>query len=257
MRQGAGGNRWWIAGLTAAVVLMCATAPAPAGRQDLRRQLCGPGSCQSCHHIEPAFSRPVGVVPSMQTPPHLVLVNGTMTCTTCHGLHRRRGRDAGPADAPDPALDPGLCLECHTPVRGGMDELHAATLGRAHLLGPGASRASSRGTSWPASPDPESRSCLECHDGALARIPGIRTGPAGPVSAARFLVGRHPIGVEQRPRGAGDHLVPAHILDPRIRLFDGRVGCGSCHNPYGDNEALLVMSNEASALCLSCHNFSR
>ncbi|MHC4317018.1 MAG: cytochrome c3 family protein [Planctomycetota bacterium] len=48
-------------------------------------------------------------------------------------------------------------------------------------------------------------------------------------------------------------LKPAASLDRRIRLFDNRVGCGSCHSPFADDEALLVMSNLRSRLCLSCH----
>jgi predicted CXXCH cytochrome family protein len=42
-------------------------------------------------------------------------------------------------------------------------------------------------------------------------------------------------------------------MDPRIWLFEGRVGCGSCHSPFAGGEALLVMSNVGSRLCLSCH----
>ncbi len=253
MGHGAGSNRWWIGGLGALAVLMCAMAPAPAEREGSGRLRCGPADCRSCHHIEPDLSHPIDVVPSMWTPPHLVLENGTMTCVTCHG---HRSGDAAGGPVTDPARDPGLCAACHDPVRGDARQIHAASLGRAHLLAPGTSGAQRlRGPSWPGEFDAESQACLECHDGTLARIPGIRTGPRGPASAARLLGGRHPIGVEQRPRGAGDNLVPAHTLDPRIRLFDGRVGCGSCHNPYSGHEAMLVMSNQASALCLTCHDF--
>jgi len=36
-------------------------------------------------------------------------------------------------------------------------------------------------------------------------------------------------------------------------LFDGKVGCLSCHNPYGDKKYSLVMENKRSGLCLACH----
>ena len=39
-----------------------------------------------------------------------------------------------------------------------------------------------------------------------------------------------------------------------IRLFAGSVQCASCHNPHDpDNLPFLAVSNNASALCTSCH----
>ena len=43
------------------------------------------------------------------------------------------------------------------------------------------------------------------------------------------------------------------VLDKRIRLFNGKVGCGSCHNPYSKNAKFLVIETEGGRLCLSCH----
>ena len=68
----------------------------------------------------------------------------------------------------------------------------------------------------------------------------------------------HPVGVRYRRdagRRSGSPLVPLDAVDPRIRLFDDRVGCGSCHSPYSTRDDQLVMSNERSRLCLSCHDF--
>ncbi|MHC4235770.1 MAG: cytochrome c3 family protein, partial [Planctomycetota bacterium] len=41
----------------------------------------------------------------------------------------------------------------------------------------------------------------------------------------------------------------------RIRLFDGKVECSSCHDPHDsyDQPYLLVMPNDESQLCMSCH----
>jgi predicted CXXCH cytochrome family protein len=36
-------------------------------------------------------------------------------------------------------------------------------------------------------------------------------------------------------------------------LFDGNLGCGSCHSAYSKEPHLLVMNNRGSKLCLSCH----
>ena len=48
-------------------------------------------------------------------------------------------------------------------------------------------------------------------------------------------------------------LMPPATLGRRIRLFDGKAGCRSCRNLYSVEKKLLVMSNERSGLCLSCH----
>jgi predicted CXXCH cytochrome family protein len=69
--------------------------------------------------------------------------------------------------------------------------------------------------------------------------------------------GSHPIGVvydDARGRqGAKTDLKPIAMVDRRIRFFNGKVGCGSCHNPYSTIEKRLVMSDRGSELCLACH----
>ena len=100
--------------------------------------------------------------------------------------------------------------------------------------------------------DVESKDCLSCHDGTVARDVGIR---ASEVSEGSH-VSSHPVGVPQEPRLGRKSIapmVPAVAVNHRVRLFDGNVGCGSCHSLYSREEKLLVMSNFRSALCLSCH----
>jgi predicted CXXCH cytochrome family protein len=74
-----------------------------------------------------------------------------------------------------------------------------------------------------------------------------------PVDAA----GAHPVGggttLSDPRRQEQSRLVSVASLDQRIRLFDKAVGCGSCHSVYSKNAQLLVMSNDKSRLCLSCH----
>lgn len=70
------------------------------------------------------------------------------------------------------------------------------------------------------------------------------------------MPGEHPIGVRMMA-GRGNleegELRSPTSLDPRVRLFDGRVGCGSCHSIYAPGRNKLVMPNERSALCTACH----
>ena len=70
-------------------------------------------------------------------------------------------------------------------------------------------------------------------------------------------MGNHPIGIDYeaartRP-GRKTDLRPMSAVDPRIKFFDGKVGCGSCHDPFIDTDNDLVMTNRGSALCFACH----
>jgi predicted CXXCH cytochrome family protein len=58
----------------------------------------------------------------------------------------------------------------------------------------------------------------------------------------RMEEGEHPVGVVQKPETA-------------LPLYDGRVGCLTCHEPHGrgGNHAMLRLPPES--LCSACHNF--
>jgi len=106
--------------------------------------------------------------------------------------------------------------------------------------------------------DPISSKCVSCHDGAYASSISIR---AGTWSHSSELMtndeGTHPIGTDYESarlsRGKKTDLRPIDLVDRRIQFFDGKVGCGSCHDPYSNTEKNLVMSDKNSQLCLSCH----
>lgn len=218
----------------------------------------GDGACVSCHAIDAAFSHPVGFMPGRSLPEAMPLQNGRMTCLTCHeddaGAHTRvRGRG-------DPMLRLGLegralCLSCHESSPFSKTGGHSMAVSKAHLIWahdkPDRAVRGARGGL-----DAESSSCLECHDGTIASAVGTKR--AGAEIASFGANQTHPVGVPFRDRSGKDRsldmrLVSPHTLDPRIRLFDGSVGCGSCHSMYSPHENKLVMSNQRSALCLSCH----
>lgn len=209
----------------------------------------GESRCADCHAQVGTLSHPVDVQPSMTVPANLPLDQGRMVCTTCHDVEAGRGPALLREDSESTIA---LCAQCHDRGRGDRAEAHALGTARAHLDGPREGIRSGRGGTRL---DQESESCMSCHDGTVASPGSVRTGPAGPMNAMRLIGGQHPIGAVQRPRGVDDNLVHASRLDPVVRLFDGRVGCGSCHSPYAGDGALLVMSNERSRLCLECHDF--
>jgi predicted CXXCH cytochrome family protein len=80
----------------------------------------------------------------------------------------------------------------------------------------------------------------------------------GRSSTFKDVLSEHPVGVSMenlqsaRPNPEPMMHAPA-IIDSRIKLFDNRVGCTSCHSPFSGEAKLLVMSNRNSNLCLSCH----
>ncbi|QOJ03257.1 MAG: hypothetical protein HRU71_07040 [Planctomycetia bacterium] len=146
-----------------------------------------------------------------------------------------------------------LCLTCHTPegMTDGAARPPADRLPRAAaVLAQDADRELDR----------HSLVCLGCHDGVIAT--DVFT-TAHAARLARFEPGEersaalagHPIGgryPSDHPRYRATNAV---TRDGRIRLPEGRVQCVSCHDPHhaGGHPAMLVKSNERSALCLSCH----
>lgn len=207
-----------------------------------------PGTCASCHHFDPALTHPVNVRPTMMTPAHLPLQDGRMTCITCH----EAGQDHSSTQAAVGIRGedgPGLCLECHSGAPANDRAGHGARVGKAHFVPelPFGKRSQSAGI------DAESQSCMSCHDGATASEAGSH--------AVRHsdsdMPADHPIGVQMastKARGDSDfRLANPRSLDRRVRLFNGAVGCGSCHTPYSKEANQLVISNRGSRLCLTCH----
>lgn len=221
-------------------------------------------NCTSCHRTDAVFSHPVNINPSMSVPAHLPLENGKITCLTCH--ESQAGTvEHGASPRGDSLLrtrGPGwkLCEECHSSMSADVSAMHAMNLGQAHLRwddssSQNQSKLSQAFTS--SNLDPESTSCLSCHDGSVAKDIGYQV----PTSASRFKSsipnGSHPIGITYaNSRDSSETpLRPQSFLDSRIRLFDNRLGCGSCHSLYSPHKDKLVMENDMSRLCLSCHDF--
>jgi len=106
-----------------------------------------------------------------------------------------------------------------------------------------------------------SRMCLSCHDGNTARdtfgdeIGGLTMPARSRIAADGDLRTNHPVGVRY-PIGERKYQPLSRVEQSgAIRLFDGRVECSSCHDPHNsyDQSYLLVMPNDESQLCMSCH----
>jgi predicted CXXCH cytochrome family protein len=131
-----------------------------------------------------------------------------------------------------------FCITCH-----GINE-------KGHIVFENVHQGSYQVTDLGGSLDTYSLQCVECHDSRLYKPFG-----AGTWEHLTFPRFKHPVGVSlreiaaKRPR---EFNSPAG-LPPETRLFDGKIGCGTCHNGYSKEKNMLVMNNYRSRLCMTCH----
>ena len=128
---------------------------------------------------------------------------------------------------------------------------------------------SSTSIARPGQPTGASLLCLSCHDGTIAlgdvlsrttRIGmagGATTMPAGNSNLGTDLSDDHPISFAYTATLAatrGELANPA-ALTGKVKLdAGGQLQCTSCHDPHDDtNGKFLVVPNQASALCQTCH----
>ncbi|MBI4685662.1 MAG: cytochrome c3 family protein [Nitrospirae bacterium] len=211
-------------------------------------------SCRECHEdvFEEGYMHPVDVSPqNVRIPADMPLSNyGHVTCSTCHDIHSPY---LTPYGAPSRYLrryETGrkFCDVCHK----GMMKGHKGTLGEAHF------RSKYIVTSPSQEIDSTSKNCISCHDGSFSQSATIKAGTW--THGKDFIqhdMGSHPIGIDYESarvtRGRKTDLKPMGMVDRRIRFFNGKIGCGSCHDPYSSLKGKLVMSDEQSRLCLACH----
>ena len=216
-------------------------------------QLC----TDACHRtvLTQGYMHPVNVAPrKVSVPVDLPLsLTGEIVCSTCHDIHvdyrtpygelshfLRRG-ERGKA----------FCRICHKKT-GSPGAGHGAYLGEAHFQSRYVVTDSSQEL------DGMSKNCISCHDGSFASSPTIM---AGSWVHEKSLIandrGSHPIGIDYEAcrarRGRKTDLKPIPAVDWRIHFFQGKLGCGSCHDPYSLIPKKLVMSDKHSQLCFSCH----
>jgi len=199
--------------------------------------------CVLCHAIdEPTFSHPTDVRPTFAIPADLPLENGRLTCITCH--RDDSASHAVSRDVHDGFLrgaTPGhvFCAQCHLQADGQSNRAHAISVGRAHLSWGDSVSASS--ATDPSGLERENHNCLSCHDGSVGQDIGVS----------------HPVAIDYTAKwpttGRPGRLTPVERLDPRLRLFDNKLACGTCHSVYAREPKLLVMANDRSQICRGCH----
>lgn len=89
--------------------------------------------------------------------------------------------------------------------------------------------------------------CITCHDGLTAPTAHFCTVECGFGTS-------HSVFKEYPPMSKENSYIPAESLQEKgIRLFDGKVSCVSCHDLRKTTKFHLIMDNNGSALCFSCH----
>ncbi len=204
--------------------------------------------CSRCHRMTERLSHPVGVPPQKPVALQRFLdAQGRLSCITCHDTHKEDKEALGTAAVAGllrgHATGRSFCFSCHNDEILGANWRHKLSVSYAHASG----RLEESGSG---SLDPYSVECLSCHDGVISKTESFE------ISAGDFQHGiglSHPVGVEYPQMSPKNDFIARDALGDEVRLFDGKVGCLSCHTPYGKEKGFLVKNNRGSALCLSCH----
>lgn len=205
--------------------------------------------CDACHQMNMNASHPVGVKPNKPIAMQSYLdAQGRLTCLTCHDVHKENKDIYGDNELKGllrgHASGRAFCYTCHNEDMLKMDWRHTNAINYAHMSDQLLQHNDG------ALLDTFSVECLSCHDGVISHMTDI----APRAGDFRHGIGlSHPIGVEYPMISVRHDFVDINTLPSGIKLFDGKVGCLSCHNPYGGKKNLLVMDNKGSALCLGCH----
>ena len=213
-----------------------------------------------CHEFDLSVSHPLGVKPSGKTPSSMPLdQNSRLTCLSCHDeLGRSDETLANPHFLRQPP-DRNLCASCHQTLgRSIKDKAHWQFTTKAHLVvDNNFSGALFNALTTDAKNiqgiDPESYNCIRCHDGQATILQNdfLLLGS----KKNRQNHANHPIGMNYQNKLSRKRaeFQPQRAMNPDIRFVNGQVGCGSCHNMYGNNPKKLAVRNDRDALCKSCH----
>jgi len=222
-------------------------------------QLC---TDSSCHDFDSMLNHPVGIKPKGVIPANMPLdSHSRITCLTCHDSSEP-AYDLSDTDSSRKRLlhrptDIQFCSTCHMKMGGSaLEQVHWRFSTRAHLGSINPQTALSDSSErFVGGIDTESRTCLSCHEDITVTMPADNE-TVRQKKARWKNMSDHPIGMDYQytaMRKFGSYNFPL-TGDQRIRLFNGRLGCGSCHSLYARMENNLVVRNERSALCRKCHN---
>lgn len=200
-------------------------------------------ACETCHSgIRETQSHPTDLYPTLEIPMDMPLTEGRLTCLTCHYAHPKKKKQFIKKRYFLRRLvrGPLFCSTCHE-----IDE-------KGHLVSEIVHTGSYKITNPSVRLDKITLECISCHDTYITE--SADNIGAGIWNHSGKL--NHPIGASYVDISFRDShgYRPADMLSKEISLFDGKIGCGTCHNIYSKLRFMLVMDNRKARLCLECHN---
>ncbi|MGC2424020.1 MAG: cytochrome c3 family protein [Nitrospirota bacterium] len=226
--------------------------------------------CLKCHTELNAISHYVNAASKSTYDPTFPVVDPTLlTCATCHDPHMAFVNAT--TGAKTYLLRAGVsgkafCAKCHgkidplgyTDCRAAMDKAHGFskfttvgvftyTITDDHI----------QTLSWLRNPnvaiDSLSAECFGCHDDPAN--PELTTPGSMAFKSGTNIGLSHAIGISYADAVSNDKEIrPA--VNPRLMLFDGKLGCCTCHDPYniaGPKTYRIGDINHQTDLCEACH----
>jgi len=194
-------------------------------------------ACFNCHReVTEVMSHPTNIYPNIPVPADMPLTDGKLTCLTCHYVHPKKEKQPTERHYFLRRLvrESHFCRVCHE-----INDKDHYDIWNIH---PG----SYQGTDTNTTIDWFTLECIECHDDRIEQIAG---------NWEYTNKTSHPIGIkysEARMKKM-DKFRPVDKLRKEVALFDGKIGCGSCHSIYSSNRKMLVLDNLKDGLCRECH----
>jgi predicted CXXCH cytochrome family protein len=212
--------------------------PAQAGKLIASQEfLCG-----ICHKNVKRMSHPTGVPPKGKIAAgYPIDWKGDITCSTCHAVH---GTNPGLLRGDKRGKD--LCLSCHdTAFFSGMKDSGISLQQSGHALADMAQEEKTTDI------DALSLQCMGCHNNQVDSN-GIRV--SNGIVLHNSGAANHPIGIAYPMASSKHNFRSKSMLPVAIWLPNGKLSCVSCHQPYKKVHGQLVISNNASSLCMQCHD---
>lgn len=204
--------------------------------------------CSACHQVSVVNSHPSGFTPGRELPKIFWLdLGGKLNCATCHDFHPDESTSS-PFLLRSSGHNTDFCKHCHAaaqpppPGRPEMIMEHLGTSFVAHR------KAYTQPKGNSSVLDGITTNCLDCHNGASGPIPEYC------LPDDKAPCNSHMIGADYAIAAAvNGELRSLSDLSPLVSLYEGKVGCASCHSIYSSEDMLLVFNNKGSAICRECH----
>ena len=202
-------------------------------------------ACEQCHmDTRSQFSHPIDISPGTPIPADMPLEDGAIRCITCHYVHPFSVQDDRPRYSllRRPGRGAVFCNACH------------GNNTKEHVLYEAVHPFPDQNIPWETSLDTFTLQCIECHNDKIYVPQGtLNVGITGHQSSSGS---NHPVGVSFARMAARSprRFNPASTLPQEIRLYNGKIGCGTCHSAYSKEKYMLVENNRGSRLCRTCHN---